>query len=218
MPMRTRLRAASIAACVTGALPLVATVAFAANPTVTIDDAVSCMDGSEFCYRPATLTVSAGTTVTVDNSSMASHSLTRCTVSACGSGNTGDGTQSFDTGVLASGSSGQVTLTQPGTYVYYCTIHGYSTMHGSFTVPSASSSSPSPSASASAQPSASASASPQPSASASASASAQPTSAAGPTTGSRATPNTGAAAGGRLGALLIFGGLVTFVVGARRRR
>jgi plastocyanin len=209
--MRTRRRAASIAACVAGALPLVATVVLAANPTVTIDDAVSCMDGSEFCYRPATLTVSAGTTVTVDNGSMASHSLTRCTVSACGSGNTGDGTQSFDTGVLASGSSGQVTLTQPGTYVYYCTIHGYNTMHGSFTVTAASSSSPSPAASASAQPSASASAS------APASPSAQPTSAAGAATGSRATPNTGAAPEGRLGALLVVAGLLAFVVRARRR-
>ena len=25
-------------------------------------------------------------------------------------------------------------LTRPGTYVYYCKIHGFSVMHGSFTV------------------------------------------------------------------------------------
>jgi plastocyanin len=105
-----------------------------------MNDATTCMDGSEFCYRPTALTVSAGTTVDVTNNSMAPHSLTRCTVSACGSGNTGDGTQSFDTGVLSHGSSAQVTLTKPGTYVYYCTVHGYSVMHGSFTVTAASSS------------------------------------------------------------------------------
>lgn len=120
----------------------------AAGPTVPINDATTCMDGSTFCYRPATLTVNAGTTVTVtNNSAMAPHSLTRCTASAC-SGNTGDGAQSCDTGVLSHGSSAQVTLTQPDTYIYYCTVHGYSTMHGSFTV-TASGSSSSPSGSSS---------------------------------------------------------------------
>lgn len=130
-----------------------AIAAVAANPSVAIDDATACMDGSQFCYRPAALSVAAGTSVTVTNSSMAPHSLTRCTVSACGSGNTGNGSQSFDTGTLSPGSSGQVTLTQPGTYVYYCTVHGYSVMHGTFTVTaaSASPSSPTPSGSSSPQ-------------------------------------------------------------------
>jgi plastocyanin len=106
----------------------------ASGAAVSIDDATSCLDGSVFCYRPAALTVGPNTTITVTNSSVDIHSLTRCTVAACGAGNVGDGPQSFDTGHLSSGATARITLKHPGTYVYYCTIHGYSVMHGSFTV------------------------------------------------------------------------------------
>ncbi len=108
--------------------------AAASGAAVSIDDATSCLDGSVFCYRPAALTVSPNTVITVTNTSVDIHSLTRCTVAACGAGNVGDGPQTFDTGHLASGAQARITLKHPGTYVYYCTIHGYSVMHGSFTV------------------------------------------------------------------------------------
>lgn len=131
-------RLAAGAAVAAAALPVAASVALASTATVTIDSALTCADGSEFCYRPASQTVPAGTTVTVNNTTTAPHTLTRCTVAACGAGNTGDGPQNFDTGSIPANGSGQVTLTQPGTYVYYCTIHTYSVMHGSFTVTAAS--------------------------------------------------------------------------------
>jgi plastocyanin len=189
------------------AMPLAASVALASNPTVSIDDATTCADGSEFCYRPASLTVDAGTTVTVTNGSMASHSLTRCTVSACGSGNTGSGSQSFDTGVLSSGSSASITLNQPGTYVYYCTVHGYSVMHGSFTVNAAAMPTPSAGASPSAAPTATASASSSPSRSSAAAAATAPP-----------VPATGAGVDLRVGTMLLAAGTLTLVAAVRRRR
>jgi len=125
------LAAAVAALAVTGGF---ASAAASSSAAVSIDDATACLDGSVFCYRPAALTVSPNTVVTVTNSSVDIHSLTRCTVAACGAGNAGDGPQTFDTGHLSSGATAQITLKHPGTYVYYCTIHGYSVMHGTFIV------------------------------------------------------------------------------------
>ena len=135
MPLRAPRRSLSAAAVVAlAALSGAAIPASASSAAVSIDDATACLDGSLFCYRPAALTVSPITTVTVTNSSVDIHSLTRCTVAACGAGNVGSGPGTFDTGHLASGATASITLKHPGTYVYYCTIHGYSVMHGTFTV------------------------------------------------------------------------------------
>ena len=38
---------------------------------------------------------------------------------------------------LAPGATVQRTFSQPGTYVYFCTIHGYTLMHGTITVTAA---------------------------------------------------------------------------------
>jgi plastocyanin len=201
VPIAVRLAACGMAAV--AVMPSFATVAVAANPAVNIDDAASCLDGSEFCYRPASLTVAAGTTVTVTNSSMANHSLTRCTVSACGSGNTGDGSQNFDTGVLSNGSSAPITLNQPGTYVYYCTVHGYSVMHGSFTVTAASSPGAQPTTSASPSPSAASAPTPAPMPAAHVAAT--------------AIPSTGADVNWPAGALLVGAGVLMLLAVQRRR-
>jgi hypothetical protein len=66
--------------------------------------------------------------------------VTRCTPAACNgaSGGTGNDPQfSSMTLALPPNGSASFTFTQPGTYVYYCTIHGYALMHGTITVTAA---------------------------------------------------------------------------------
>jgi plastocyanin len=70
----------------------------------------SAVEIKDFAFNPATVTVSAGTTVTWTNQDLAPHTATA-----------EDG--SFDTGRLNQGESGSVTFDQPGTYAYVCTFH-----------------------------------------------------------------------------------------------
>ncbi len=76
-----------------------------ANPeTVTIEMA-------DLAYQPGDITVPAGATVTWVNKDTELHSATA-----------DDG--SFDTGLLDPGASASVTFDRPGTYGYYCEMHG----------------------------------------------------------------------------------------------
>jgi plastocyanin len=73
-----------------------------------------------FAFSPGTLTVTAGTTVTVTNDDQVAHTLT---------GKTGG----FATGDIAAGQSKTFTApNSPGTYSYFCSIHQY--MSGSLVV------------------------------------------------------------------------------------
>lgn len=87
-----------------------------------------------FAFQPATLTVSAGTTVTWTNQDGVEHTTT----SDQGS------TVSWDSGALPQGQSYSVTFTQPGTYTYHCAIHPF--MKGTIIVQGTGSGSPSPTA------------------------------------------------------------------------
>jgi LPXTG-motif cell wall-anchored protein len=94
-----------------------------------------------FCFSPAAVTIPAGASVTFTNTSGADHTVARCTPSACNGESGGTGTDSaFSQATVAvpAGQSFSYTFTQPGTYVYYCTIHGYALMHGTITVAAAS--------------------------------------------------------------------------------
>jgi len=105
------------------------------DPTVTIS--TNC---AAFCFVPEQLTVSVGDTVTWVNSSGAAHTVTRCTPAACDGRSGGTGTDpSFSSANIAaaSGTTFSHTFTEPGTYVYYCQIHGYALMHGTVTVTAA---------------------------------------------------------------------------------
>ncbi len=62
-------------------------------------------------FEPEELTVKAGTTVTFTNGDRAPHTATA------------DGDQ-FDTGNIAPGASGTITLSQPGTFRFFCRLHG----------------------------------------------------------------------------------------------
>lgn len=68
---------------------------------------------SNFSFRPGSLTVKAGTTVTWRNAEDSPHTVTA-----------DDG--SFASGTLSLGDSFSFTFDQPGTYDYYCEFHGAS--------------------------------------------------------------------------------------------
>ena len=89
-------------------------VAVAAGP-----GSVSIVD---FSFKPASITVDAGDTVTWTNTGKEGHSAT-------GSG--------FDTGILSRGESGSHTFNSPGTFRYQCTPHPF--MKGTVVVRAASS-------------------------------------------------------------------------------
>jgi plastocyanin len=62
-------------------------------------------------FEPSELTVKAGTTVTFNNTSNRTHTVTA-----------DDG--SFDSGSLLGGAMFEFNFTEPGEYPYYCDIHG----------------------------------------------------------------------------------------------
>ena len=79
-------------------------VAAAASPaTVKIDN---------FAFAPATLTVTAGTTVTWKNEDDSPHRI-------------GDKNGTFKSAVLDTDDTFSHTFTVPGEYAYICTIHPY---------------------------------------------------------------------------------------------
>jgi len=67
---------------------------------------------SGFTFVPATVTVSAGSTVTWTNQDSAPHTVT-------------SETDIFDSGRLSTNDSFSYTFTDRGTFSYYCTIHPY---------------------------------------------------------------------------------------------
>jgi len=71
-----------------------------------------CMVGLSF--SPTSLTVSAGTTVTWNNGSPTTHSVTSATGSA----------DVYDSPDLGAGATFQHTYNTAGTYHYYCRFHG----------------------------------------------------------------------------------------------
>ncbi|HEX2575165.1 MAG TPA: cupredoxin domain-containing protein [Aquihabitans sp.] len=66
----------------------------------------------DFTFEPTPLEVEAGTTITFTNGDEVPHTATST-----------DAPSSFDTGELAGGSSGEITVDEPGTYRYQCGIH-----------------------------------------------------------------------------------------------
>jgi plastocyanin len=74
---------------------------------------------ANYAYAPRTLTVKAGTSITVKNTDQTAHTAT------APSG-------AFDSGTLKPGQSTQFKLTKPGTYKFYCQFHAF--MTGTITV------------------------------------------------------------------------------------
>jgi plastocyanin len=108
----------------------------AAQSSVTIAG-TGCPGGSLFCFTPANITIHDGDTVVWTNQTAAPHTVTRCTAAACAGTGGGTGTDaSFTSGNVAAGTGGTFahTFHGSGSYVYYCTIHGFPLMHGTVTV------------------------------------------------------------------------------------
>ncbi len=67
-----------------------------------------------YAFVPGTLTVRAGTTITVTNRDSTAHTAT------ASSG-------AFDSGTLKPGQSARFALREPGAYVYVCQFHAFMT-------------------------------------------------------------------------------------------
>lgn len=88
-----------------------------ATATEPAADGALTIEGSAF--KPASLTVAAGTTVTVQNKDGFAHTVTA-----------DDG--SFDTSSIAGGTTATVDLPSAGTFAFHCAIH--TSMKGAFVV------------------------------------------------------------------------------------
>jgi plastocyanin len=84
-------------------------------------------------YRPAALTVSAGTTVTWKQTDPGFHTITSGTVAQGSSGVTPQPNGKFASGQVATGKTFSHAFSAPGTYPYFCEIHP-ATMRGTITV------------------------------------------------------------------------------------
>lgn len=110
-------------------VPLVLAVllALALAPGGTARGATHTVDIVDFAFSPATLTITAGDTVTWTNLDAIEHTAT----STSGA---------FDSGLLGQGQSFSLTFTTPGTYDYLCTPHP--TMTGQIVVVAAAAPTP----------------------------------------------------------------------------
>jgi plastocyanin len=121
---------------------LAVVVGVSASPAMTASIAIqngpcSPPSGTEFCFNPPSQTAASGEQVTWTNPSSAPHDIARCTPSVCAGNGGGTGGDSWAaSGVINAGGTYSHTFTGAGTYVYYCTIHGYAAMHGTITVTS----------------------------------------------------------------------------------
>ena len=108
--------------------------------TVRIRFGTDCPSGG-FCFEPPALTIADGDKVTWEDDTPEMHTVTRCTPAVCNGNDGGTGTDaSFISGSAIppgyynpAGSYSHV-FHGVGTYNYYCSIHGYSAMHGTVTV------------------------------------------------------------------------------------
>ncbi|HVM02258.1 MAG TPA: plastocyanin/azurin family copper-binding protein [Acidimicrobiales bacterium] len=80
-------------------------------------------------FRPETLTVDAGATVTWRQEDAGAHTVTSGTVEQGGAGVTAMPDDKFDSGEIATGDTFELTFDEPGTYPYFCEIHP-ATMRG----------------------------------------------------------------------------------------
>ena len=71
------------------------------------------VDISMFAFRPANVTVAAGTTVAFTNTDTTEHTATA------------DIGPTFDTGAIQHNQTKTITFTKPGTYAYKCDFHPF---------------------------------------------------------------------------------------------
>jgi plastocyanin len=84
-------------------------------------------------FKPDSLTVAAGSSVTWTQTDPGFHTVTSGTVEQGTGGVTEKPDGRFDSGQLATGKTFAFTFAEPGTYSYYCSVHP-ATMRGSVRV------------------------------------------------------------------------------------
>ncbi len=90
---------------------------------------------SFFCFKPPLVKIANNNQVTWINQSGVTHTITRCTPAQCSGHGGGTGTDvGFGRSSLGGGQQYSFLFDAPGTYVYYCAIHGYGVMHGTVSV------------------------------------------------------------------------------------
>jgi plastocyanin len=93
------------------ATPTTAPAQQATQPAATAQVAMK-----DISFQPKQITVAVGTTVVWTNEDPTSHTVT--------SGTRGNPSGLFDSGDVAPGQTFSFTFNEPGTYDYYCKIHG----------------------------------------------------------------------------------------------
>ena len=124
--LKARIVAVVTAATLAGAI--------AVGPAIPAQAATVVKATQNLTFKPKTLNVHKGTKVVWKNRTSALHTVTRCGGTNCPvSGGTGtDG--GLSSPAIASGSKYAFVFHGKGTYVYYCSFHGYAVMHGTITV------------------------------------------------------------------------------------
>lgn len=84
-------------------------------------------------FKPESLAVKAGATVTWKNEDGTDHTVTSGTVAQLSGGVKATPDGKFDSGSLGSGKTFSFTFTARGTYAYFCNVHP-ATMRGEITV------------------------------------------------------------------------------------
>jgi len=84
-----------------------------AGPSAQTQDGAA-VSIANFAFQPASLQISAGSSVTWTNADSTAHTVT-------------SDSGAFDSGSLAPGASFTQTFTTPGTYTYHCQIHPFMT-------------------------------------------------------------------------------------------
>lgn len=108
--------------------------ALAPKQVVSIGAGAACPTGMTFCYQPNKSTIGSGTKVVWKNRTSTLHTVTRCAGTNCPvSGGTGTDS-GLASPVISPGSKYAFVFRGKGTYVYFCSIHGYAVMHGKITV------------------------------------------------------------------------------------
>jgi plastocyanin len=119
-----------------------------ASATITITKTVCSGGGTKYCYSPEDVSVTAGAPIEWVNEDNVTHNVAICASSAiCPGAAAFHSSWSCGTvKVLANGGTGSCTITTNGTYVSYCSLHGYNAMHGTIVVTGGSSPTPTPTA------------------------------------------------------------------------
>jgi len=104
--------AAAVVAVIALALGTGRGSAGAASSSAVVTGTAVTLKIANYAFAPASLTVRAGTTITVHNGDSTAHTAT------AGSG-------AFDSGTLKPGASARFTLKRAGSYTYICQFHAF---------------------------------------------------------------------------------------------